>query len=335
MSGIQSSALEYNPHADGVTRVSVIIPAYNASLYIKETLDSVFAQTYSNYEVIIVNDGSPDTEALEPILAPYMSRVIYITQENRGPNGARNTGLQTATGEFVALLDSDDIWLPNYLEEQVRFLHQHPDNDLVYCNARIFGDSIYNGKEFMDVCPSKGEATSLAIISRECHVFVSILARRRSLLSVGFDESFRRSEDFECWIRFTATGYRIGYHRQVLVLYRRHAESNSADQIAMAEENLRVLNRALTLWPVDSAEARCLSQKVTERTAELERLHGKFALRGRQFDEARKRFQAANCHFRSVKLAIVIALLKLMPSFVRITYDLRAALFRAHRDSQV
>ena len=187
----------------------------------------------------------------------------------------------------------------------------------------------------MDVCPSKGEATSLAIISRECHVFVSILARRRSLLSVGFDESFRRSEDFECWIRFASAGYRIGYHRQVLVLYRRHAESNSADQIAMAQENIRVLTSSLRLFSDDSTEARCLSRHIAERTAELERLHGKLALRARHFDEARQHFQAANRHFRSVKLATVIALLTLMPSFVRITYDLRAALFRAHRDSQV
>src|SRR5215469_4227081 len=93
--------------ADFSPLVSVIIPAYNASRFIRKTLESVFAQTYSNFEVIVVNDGSPDTQELEVAISPFRDRVIYITQENRGPNGARNTGLQAATGEFVALLDSD------------------------------------------------------------------------------------------------------------------------------------------------------------------------------------------------------------------------------------
>lgn len=120
----------------------MIIPAYNVAPYIKETLDSVFAQTYPFYETIVVNDGSPDTLALEAILEPYRDRIVYITQENRGLAGARNTGLRAAAGSFVALLDADDLWLPNYLEEQVRYLSEHPERDLVYCDAEFFGEDI-------------------------------------------------------------------------------------------------------------------------------------------------------------------------------------------------
>ncbi len=76
--------------------VSVIIPAYNAAPYIKDTLDSVFAQTYRSFQIIVVNDGSPDTEALEDLLLPYRDRIVYIKQENRGLSGARNTGLRAA-----------------------------------------------------------------------------------------------------------------------------------------------------------------------------------------------------------------------------------------------
>src|SRR5215216_152427 len=101
--------------------VSIIIPAFNAAEFIGETLASVAAQTFKNHEVIVVNDGSPDTEDLERELKRYPARLQYIKQENRGAAAARNTGLRAASGEFVAFLDADDTWLPNFLEKQVAF----------------------------------------------------------------------------------------------------------------------------------------------------------------------------------------------------------------------
>jgi glycosyltransferase involved in cell wall biosynthesis len=332
MSGIQSNALPYNPHADGVTRVSVIIPAYNASPYIKETLDSVFAQTYSNYEVIIVNDGSTDTDALESILAPYMSRVIYITQENRGLAGARNTGLRAASGEFVALLDADDLWLPDYLSAQVRFLADHPDIDLVYCNAIFFGDSVYAGKEYMAAFPSHGDATASAIISRRCHVFVSVTARRQALLTVGFDESLRSCEDFDCWVRFALAGYKIGYHHKVLVRYRKHKASLSSNATAMAEFNMRVLTKCLSYWPDDSDEVALLRKALEDKAAELEMIKGKLALRHRDVVTAGNHFRVANSHYKNPKLSMVILLLRIFPAFVRMTYTLRGLVIPAYRN---
>src|SRR5438552_653435 len=122
----------------GAERVSVIIPAYNVAPYIAETLKSVFAQTKSAFEVIVVNDGSPDTEKLEEVLQPFRDRIVYLKQENRGLSGARNTGIRTATGDLIALLDGDDLWMPQYIETQTEFLRSHPEYDLVYCNAVFF-----------------------------------------------------------------------------------------------------------------------------------------------------------------------------------------------------
>src|SRR5262245_50161993 len=102
--------------------VSVIVPAYNVAGYISETLDSVFAQTFGDLEVIVINDGSPDSQGLEIALAPYLDRIVYIKQPNKGAAAARNTGIEAARGEIVAFLDGDDVWLPNYLELQVRVL---------------------------------------------------------------------------------------------------------------------------------------------------------------------------------------------------------------------
>src|SRR5688572_7039612 len=111
--------------------VSVIVPAYNSSAYIAETLDSVFAQTFDSFEVIVINDGSPDTERLERELKPYSGKLRYIKQENRGAAAARNAGVRAARGELVAFLDADDTYLPNFLEKQVELLESN-NADLVY-----------------------------------------------------------------------------------------------------------------------------------------------------------------------------------------------------------
>ncbi|MGH8106872.1 MAG: glycosyltransferase family 2 protein, partial [Arenimonas sp.] len=100
--------------------VSIIIPAYNLAPYIAETLDSVFAQTCRDFEIIVINDGS--TDDTEERIAPYRNRIVYIRQENRGVMAARNVGLQAARGRYIALLDGDDLWLPNFLEVLVGML---------------------------------------------------------------------------------------------------------------------------------------------------------------------------------------------------------------------
>jgi len=312
--------------------VSVIIPAYNAASYIKDTLDSVFAQTYRFFQVIVVNDGSPDTEALEEVLLPYRDRIVYIKQENRGLSGARNTGLRAAEGSMVALLDADDIWAPDYLEEQAKFLREHPEYDLVYCNARFFGDSIYDGKEYMDLCRSDGEATSAAIISRRCHVFVSVTARTEVLKRFGFDESLRSCEDFDCWLRVTAAGHRIGYHRKILVRYRKHSASLSANPTRMADYNIRVLTNALTLWPQNSEETKLLLDARASKTADLEIIRGKLALQERDTAAAITHLAAANSYYKSAKISMVISLLRVSPALVLAVVRLRGHFFRAHRD---
>ena len=329
-----SSANEASTGSTAADRVSVIIPAYNAAPYIKDALDSVFAQTYRPIEVIVVNDGSPDTEILEQLLQPYRDRIIYLTQENRGLSGARNTGLRAATGSMVALLDADDLWMPNYLEEQTKFLREHPEYDLVYCNALFFGDTLHNGQEYMEVCPSNGEATAAAIISRRCHVFVSVTARTNVLKRFAFDESLRSCEDFDCWLRLTAAGHRIGYHRKVLVRYRKHGASLSANPTSMTHYKMKVLNNAMLLWPPDSKETRLLQYAKAEKLAETENMLGKLALRKHDIPEAITRFRAANEHYKSRKISAVILLLRVAPFSVISLYKVRGFFFPLYDDQR-
>src|SRR5262249_911638 len=105
-------------------------------------LESVFCQTYHNFEVILINDGSPDTEEFERAIAPYRDRIVYIRQENCGPSAARNAGIGRARGEYLAFLDSDDVWYPTCLAAQVELaLRRQPSCDLVYSDVLVYSDS--------------------------------------------------------------------------------------------------------------------------------------------------------------------------------------------------
>jgi hypothetical protein len=216
--------------------------------------------------------------------------------------------------------------MPKYIETQTEFLRSHPEYDLVYCNAVFFGDSTYEGKQYMEICPSAGEATSAAIISRTCNVFVAVTARAEALREFGFDESLQSCEDLDCWLRFTFSGRRIGYHRQVLVRYRQRRESLSADSTRMAQWNLTVLERASMLWPNDSNEASLIETANAQVTAHLAMLRGQQGLRTGDVDSAVVQFTEANRYYRSAKMSAVILLLRLAPGLMRYLLRLQGVL---------
>ena len=301
----------------GPERVSVVIPAYNVTPYIAEALKSVFGQTKPPFEVIVVNDGSPDTQELEQALQPFRDRIVYIKQENRGLSGARNTGIHAAKGDLIAFLDGDDCWMPQYIQTQTEFLRSHPEYDLVYCNAVVSGASPHEGRLYMEVCPSVGEATSAAIISQNCNVFVSVTARAEAMREVCFDESLRSCEDLDCWLRFTFVGHRIGYHRQVLVRYRQRRDSLSADQTWMAEWRLTVLDKARRLWPKEANEASLLQQATVRTTAGLLLLRAKQRLGTGDVNSATIHLREANHSYRSARMSAAILLLRLAPGLLK------------------
>ena len=125
--------------------VSVIVPAYCAAKWISTALDSVLAQTFTDYEITVVNDGSPDTEMLERVLEPYRHHIRYVCQENQGLSGARNTGIRASRSLYIALLDADDIWEPEHLaprsqsSRQIRLLMWHTPTRVysVTCRTRV------------------------------------------------------------------------------------------------------------------------------------------------------------------------------------------------------
>ena len=185
---------------DAFPLVSVIIPTYNRGRVVGEAVDSVLAQAYSNYELIVVDDGSTDNTA--SILKAYGRRIHVLRQQNRGVSAARNTGIRSAAGDLIAFLDSDDLWLPSKLGHQVAFFQQHPD--AVACQTEETW--IRNG---VRVNPGKRHRKPSGMIFEPslelCLVSPSAVMIRRSLFDrVGlFDESLPACEDYDLWLRIS------------------------------------------------------------------------------------------------------------------------------------
>jgi teichuronic acid exporter len=234
--------------------VSVIIPAYNAAGHIGAALASVFAQSYTDFEVIVVNDGSPDSEQMELEIAPYLQHISYLKQQNRGPSAARNLGIRHARGELLAFLDSDDAWLPNYLAEQLRFLRSDPALDMVYCDAVLEGDPNSAGRTFMELYPSNGPVTFESLLIEQTQVVTSgTVVRRMSVTAAGlFDEDLHCSEDHDLWLRIVHSGGKIAYQRRALLRRNvRFDSQGSAPGSLLAGEiqSLGKLKQALDLRP--------------------------------------------------------------------------------------
>ena len=297
--------------------VTVTIAAYNSARYITQALDSVKAQTFSDYEVIVVNDGSDDGDELEAQLASHSLRIIYISQNNRGVSAARNAAINVARGEFYAQLDADDQWLPDYLQFQLGFLTDNPEVTLVYPNATIIGDVAGVELEFMKISPSEGEVTFESLIREKCLVMTSVTARVSAVREAGlFDENLRSCEDFDLWLRMVKNGARLAYHRRRLVLYRRHEGSLSSDRVWMTRHLLAVFEKCEQNLDLTTAETEALKERISHHRAMLGLFEGKRALSAGGASAALVHFQKANEELRSPKLAFVLFILRHAPLLV-------------------
>lgn len=203
--------------------VSVIIPTYNYSRYVGHAIDSVLAQTLPVHEIIVVDDGS--TDDTESVLAPYRDKVRVIHQQNRGVAAARNAGVANSSGELVAFLDADDMWLPTKIERQVARLLAEPEIAMVHCGMREVDPA---GKTVSTYTQGQDGwiADELLLLERGAVVGPgsTALVRRSAFDAIdGFDEEkdLHPSEDWEFSYRL-ARRYKIGFIPELLVNYRNH-----------------------------------------------------------------------------------------------------------------
>ncbi|HEX7774207.1 MAG TPA: glycosyltransferase family A protein [Pyrinomonadaceae bacterium] len=306
--------------------VSIIIPAFKAAGFIGEALASVAAQTFTSHEVIVVNDGSPDTEALEQELKRYPARLRYLKQDNRGAAAARNAGLRAAGGQFVAFLDADDTWLPTFLEKQIALL-KSTNADLVYANALLSGESPLAGRTFMELASSRGEVTPENLLAVKVTVLTStVLARKELILEAGlFDETLRRGQDFELWLRLSKRGARFAYQNEVLAHHRILESGLSGDTISQLKRTLEVFEAIKTKEVLTASENAALEVTMNRTLRELAVEDGKERLLRKDFDGARQSFDEAKKFRHSWKLILVSLGLRVAPEMLWRLYNRRLA----------
>jgi glycosyltransferase involved in cell wall biosynthesis len=309
---------------DSAPLVSVVIPAYGVTQYITETLTSVFNQTFRDFEVIVINDCCPDTERLNAVVAPFLSRIRYIRKEkNEGVAATRNTGIQASRGGLIALLDGDDTWEPNYLAVQTAALREDSEACVVYGNARIIG-SIYDGHFSQTHAPSEGPVTLDNILRGTVNIAALNVTRKQAILDAGlFDENFRRCEDFDLWLRIVLNGGKIIYHSQVIASYRRHDDSLTSNPWKMLEARLSVLEKLLK-DPRLKPEQRALAQELSDEwTAEAQLEFSKREFAAGKNEDALRYITSANAYYKRRKLTFARVLMKHSPSLLRALMNIR------------
>ncbi|MBW2039707.1 MAG: glycosyltransferase [Deltaproteobacteria bacterium] len=217
-------------------RVSVIIPTHNRKDFLLEAMDSVFAQTYGDFELVVVDDGS--TDGTGEALKRYGDRLIYTYQANQGVSAARNRGIELVRGEFIAFLDSDDLWLPKKLQMQVAFMDQHPEAQICYT------DEIWI-RRGVRVNPKKKHAKYSGWIYSHCLPLCiislsSALMRRGLFAQVGaFDPRLPVCEDYDLWLR-VASRFPVFLIPQRLIV-KRGGHANQLSQRSWGTDRYRVI----------------------------------------------------------------------------------------------
>lgn len=224
--------------------VSVVIPTYNGACFLAQTIESVLAQTYPNVEVLVVDDGS--TDATWAITAGYGPRVRYVRQTNAGTAAARNRGVAEACGEYIALLDHDDLWLPHKLERQMPAFADDPTVGVVFARIEFFRT------ETGEVTAQYFPGTELGphdLLAHRVLPIQTVVIRRSALDAVGpFDEGLRGTDDWDLGIRLSAQFRMVGVP-ETLARVRLHPDQQGGNALSMYRHARLVLEKHRALHP--------------------------------------------------------------------------------------
>ena len=221
-------------------KVSVIIPVYNCELYIAQAIESVLNQTYTDYEIIVINDGSTDNT--HQVLQPYMKKIRYFYQENKGLSATRNQGIKMAKGELIALLDADDLFLCYKLQEQVAIFDAQPNIGLVQSGWRVVNEK---GEKIEDIEPwyKSPKLDLVSWLKWKATNPSAMMFRKEWLEKVnGFNENLRRLEDFDIVIRLALASCQATWFPKVAVCYRQHRGNMTRNLLAQTEVEEKILD---------------------------------------------------------------------------------------------
>jgi hypothetical protein len=291
-----------------VPTFSIVIAAHNAAGTIAEAVESALAQTLPAIEVIVGDDGSTDETAAA--LDPYRERIRYFRQEHRGVASTRNAALKIARGDFFAVLDADDAYLPERLEALAGLSATRPDLDLL-CTDLVYEVDGRPAGRFEATCPFEVADQRTAILDR-CFCAVPAM-RRATLVRVGgFDEAMRTGSDWECAIRLIHSGAAAGLVEEPLYRYRIHSGSLTADRLATLRERIEFLERVGRVQELRGPERSALAGSVARQRTSLVLAEAEVALRSRSRDARTRALAAARSpmvpwRYRAAALAAALA----------------------------
>lgn len=222
-------------------KISVVIPTFNRAETIERAIDSVLNQTYNNFELLVVDDGS--TDETEDIISNYPD-IKYLKQENSGVASARNLGIKNSTGDYIAFLDSDDEWIPDKLLKQINFFDAHPEFEWVHSNEiwiRLGSELKQLKKHRKGGGDQFIPSLDLCLISPSC-----VLIKKEILSNTLFREDFEVCEDYDLWLRLLLN-FPIGFIEEPLVhKYGGHADQLSTKFFAMDSYRIKTIHWILT-----------------------------------------------------------------------------------------
>ncbi len=226
--------------------VDVIIPAFNAAHYLPAAIESVLSQTFDDWQILLVDDGSTDNtaEVVAPFLKRLGSKIKYIKQNNRGLPAARNTAIKASTAEFLALLDADDVWLPCRLSESLKAFADRPQAGLAYGLVTYIDLRGRPGRTFEgNRRYAEGHIAPQIYMRKVDLPCPTITFRRKCVDEVGlFDETMRATEDRDLWLRI-ALRYEVALVPKVIAHYRVSPASMSADPNRMLKAQLQFIKK--------------------------------------------------------------------------------------------
>jgi glycosyltransferase involved in cell wall biosynthesis len=264
---------------------SVIIAAYQAAGTIAEAIESALEQTAAPHEVVVCDDGS--TDDLEGAVAPYRDRIVLLRQANGGEGSAKNAAARAATGDFVAILDADDAYLPERLEALAELASVRPDLDILATDAFFEVDGQVAGRFNSERHPFAVLNQRSAILERN-FILGNAAVRRERLLGIGgFDESLEIAEDWDCWIRLILDDAVAGSVDQPLARYRIRPQSLSAHRSAAFRFRVRVLEKAAKRDDLAAAERRTLERSLRRHRQRAVLAEAEAALAERRPDSRR------------------------------------------------
>jgi glycosyltransferase involved in cell wall biosynthesis len=309
-----------------MAKVSVIMPAYNVAPYIGAAIESVCAQTMSDWELLVVDDGSTDnTRAIAQTYVAMDSRVRLFHHANLGISGARNRALREATGEFLAILDSDDFWEPQYLTTQLGVFSRHPEVDIVTGNAWYLGGR-RNGLPTRPWPDFRPPPTLSEILSDDECIFIMTIMRRRVYDTIGgFDERLRSNEDFDFWARAALAGFSFWRNDEPLGHYRRRHDSVSANHLGMVNGVLKVCDKLRPMLTDKPEELRHLEALVTRFQRERLVMQARQALDSGDADAAARHLSTMYARHGGAKVMLASVLARWVPGLLFRLYQMRRA----------